>query len=84
VSGLAQVQLPPDTDVASVRRKLASDLYYIERLTPWLDLQILLCTALHALGVPYRVAARLLGLPGQAEVQREMDDRLSARARLAA
>ena len=30
VTGLAQVQLAPDTDFESVRRKLAYDLYYIE------------------------------------------------------
>src|SRR5262249_26206996 len=29
VTGLAQVQLPPDTDVAEVHRKLACDLYYL-------------------------------------------------------
>ena len=34
VTGLAQVQLPPDTDLESVRRKVAYDLYYIERLQP--------------------------------------------------
>ena len=34
VTGLAQVQQPPDTDLASVRRKLNYDLYYVERLSP--------------------------------------------------
>ena len=32
VTGLAQVQLPPDTDLAGVRRKLVYDLYYIRRM----------------------------------------------------
>jgi lipopolysaccharide/colanic/teichoic acid biosynthesis glycosyltransferase len=41
VTGLAQVQLPPDTDLDSVRRKLAYDLYYIRHLGPWLDLRII-------------------------------------------
>ncbi len=31
VTGLAQVQLPPDSDLASVRRKLACDLYYAQK-----------------------------------------------------
>ena len=41
VTGLAQVQLPPDTDIESVRRKLASHLtmYYVRRLSPWMDLR---------------------------------------------
>jgi lipopolysaccharide/colanic/teichoic acid biosynthesis glycosyltransferase len=52
LTGLAQVHLPPDTDLASVRRKLAFDLYYIHRLGPWMDLRLLLLTGLH-LVVPY-------------------------------
>ena len=63
ISGLAQLQLPPDTDLSSVRRKLVRDLYYIQHLSPWLDLRILLCTALYALGVPFRVSGRLCFLP---------------------
>ena len=34
VTGLAQVQLPADTDLGSVRRKLAHDLYYVRHVTP--------------------------------------------------
>src|ERR1700687_1577111 len=45
VTGLAQVQQTADTDLNSVRRKLAYDLYYIERLSPWLDLRLLFATA---------------------------------------
>jgi len=72
VTGLAQVQLPPDTDIASVRRKLASDLYYIEQLGPWMDVRVLACTALYAVGLPTRGLARLLGLPDAAAVQQAM------------
>jgi lipopolysaccharide/colanic/teichoic acid biosynthesis glycosyltransferase len=63
VSGLAQVQLPPDTDLASVRRKLAYDLYYVRRMNPWMDLRLALCTAFHLLGVPYHSIRRLFRLP---------------------
>ncbi len=72
VTGLAQVQLPPDTDIGSVRRKLAHDLYYVRHLGPWLDLRILLCTALYALGVPFRVAGRLLVVPGHDAVEEDL------------
>ena len=48
-SARAQVNLPPDTDLASVRRKVAFDLYYIKRLGWRLDLAILLATACHVL-----------------------------------
>jgi len=69
VTGLAQVQLPPDTDLESVRRKLGFDLYYVAAISPWLDLRILLCTAFHVLGVPFRFGGRLLGVPGSAAVE---------------
>ena len=63
VTGLAQVQLPPDTDVNSVRRKLAYDLHYIARIGVWLDLRLILCTAFHMLAVPYATLGRLFALP---------------------
>jgi lipopolysaccharide/colanic/teichoic acid biosynthesis glycosyltransferase len=63
VTGLAQVQLPPDTDLASVRRKLAYDLLYIERHNPWLDAKILIATAFKVLHVPFELSGRLLGFP---------------------
>jgi lipopolysaccharide/colanic/teichoic acid biosynthesis glycosyltransferase len=63
VTGLAQVQLPADTSVDSVRRKLAYDLYYICHLSPWLDLVLLVCTGLYALGLPLGSAARMFRVP---------------------
>jgi lipopolysaccharide/colanic/teichoic acid biosynthesis glycosyltransferase len=74
VTGLAQVQLPPDSDLTSVRRKLAHDLYYIRYLSPWLDLRLLLCTAFHVLGLPFGIAGRLLGIPDGAAVEEAMSD----------
>lgn len=70
VTGLAQVQLPADTDVESVRRKLLHDLYYIRHLSPWLDLKLSLCTALYAVGVPFTFLARALRLPASQEIER--------------
>jgi len=46
VTGLAQVNLPPDSDLQSVYQKLALDLEYIERSTLGLDLRLLFCTSL--------------------------------------
>jgi lipopolysaccharide/colanic/teichoic acid biosynthesis glycosyltransferase len=63
ITGLAQVQLPPDEDVDSVARKVAYDVYYVERIHPWLDLRILLGTALKVAGSSYGSIRLLVGLP---------------------
>jgi lipopolysaccharide/colanic/teichoic acid biosynthesis glycosyltransferase len=55
VTGLAQVQLPADTDLASVRRKLAYDLYYVRCVSPWLDLRILAGTLFKMFGLPFAI-----------------------------
>ncbi len=52
ITGLAQIHLPPDTEVAHVERKLVYDLYYARHSGVWLDLKILACTALKLLGLP--------------------------------
>ncbi len=63
VTGLAQVQLPADTDMASVRRKLAYDLYYIRYRGFWLDLRLIACTAVHMAGVSYKALCLLFVMP---------------------
>ncbi len=63
VTGLAQVQLPPDTDLESVRRKLVCDLYYVRRGGLWLDLRIVIGTAFKVMGISPEMSRRLLCLP---------------------
>jgi lipopolysaccharide/colanic/teichoic acid biosynthesis glycosyltransferase len=62
ITGLAQINLPPDEDLESVRRKLAVDLIYIERGSAWLDLRIFACTFLRLLGLQGALVCRLLRL----------------------
>jgi lipopolysaccharide/colanic/teichoic acid biosynthesis glycosyltransferase len=62
ITGLAQINLPPDTDLASVQRKLILDCEYIRTASPWLDLRILLCTALRMVWIKGPWISRLLGL----------------------
>ncbi len=69
LTGLAQVQQPPDTDLESVRVKLAYDLHYVGHIGPWLDLRILLATGLHLAGMPFRSIRVLLGLPRKYSVE---------------
>lgn len=62
LTGLAQVNLPPDSDHEDVRRKLAYDLHYVENASLWIDLRIMLATGLFLTGVPFTASSRLLGL----------------------
>jgi lipopolysaccharide/colanic/teichoic acid biosynthesis glycosyltransferase len=71
LTGLAQVQLPPDSDLDSVRSKLAVDLYYVQRVSPLLDFQIMVSTVTYLLGVPFDVTRRVLGVPGTEDVIRD-------------
>lgn len=63
ISGLAQLQLPPDADLEGVRRKLACDLYYIENLGAWLDFRLLLGTGLPLLKISSDWCLRMLRIP---------------------
>lgn len=63
VSGLAQVYLPPDTDVASVTLKTAHDLHYLKIVSLSVDLRLMAATALQAAGVPHSLVRRALFLP---------------------
>jgi lipopolysaccharide/colanic/teichoic acid biosynthesis glycosyltransferase len=81
MSGLAQIQLPADTDVESVRRKLVYDLYYVDRHTLWLDVRIILSTIGKVLHLPFAVSRVLLQLPsgnvveGDGNLNMVMDDK---------
>ena len=83
VTGLAQVQLPPDSDLHSVRRKLACDLYYVQRVNLWLDLRIILGTAIGVLGIPFLLTGKLLRIPGGSTAEEAYRD-LSAKAKVIA
>ena len=59
ITGIAQLNLPPDSDLDSVRRKLVLDLEYAERMGPLMDSRLLLCTCARLFKLP---AIRLFGL----------------------
>jgi lipopolysaccharide/colanic/teichoic acid biosynthesis glycosyltransferase len=63
LTGLAQLQLPPDTDLESVALKLTYDLHYVRRVGLSLDLRLLAGTALKIVGVPFTGLRRILRLP---------------------
>jgi lipopolysaccharide/colanic/teichoic acid biosynthesis glycosyltransferase len=51
ITGFAQVHLPPDTCLRSVRNKLAYDLFYVRHRSPGLNLYVLAATGLKLLGL---------------------------------
>ncbi len=65
ITGLAQVNLPPDNNIESVRRKVVLDLDYIREANFRLDLRIFFCTALKLFGVPGKSGVRLFHLERQ-------------------
>jgi lipopolysaccharide/colanic/teichoic acid biosynthesis glycosyltransferase len=79
VTGLAQIQLPADTDLDSVRRKVAYDLFYLQNASLWLDLRILFLTAFYAAGSQIRWPFRLLGMPSPEAIEGAYRDRCAHR-----
>jgi lipopolysaccharide/colanic/teichoic acid biosynthesis glycosyltransferase len=69
ITGLAQINLPPDTDLHSVRCKLVLDREYVERGGLVLDARIVLCTLLRLVGLRGGRAVSLLGLRRVVHVQ---------------
>ena len=51
ITGFAQVHLPPDETIESVRQKLVYDLLYVHRQSFAFDLRLIGCTALKVLGL---------------------------------
>jgi lipopolysaccharide/colanic/teichoic acid biosynthesis glycosyltransferase len=80
ITGLAQINLPPDTDLDDVRRKLVLDQQYIAAAGPLLDVRILACTLLRLCGIKGESTMRLMGLRREVVLASELspDARLSA------
>lgn len=67
VTGLAQIQLPADSDVTSVKHKVYYDLYYLSHQSVWLDLRICAGTVLKCFLRPVTLQ-KLLFLPTREQV----------------
>lgn len=69
LTGLAQIQLPPDTDLESVRKKLVLDRVYVNRRSFWLDMRIYLGTIFYLVGMPFKKVQRYFALPATIKVE---------------
>lgn len=75
VTGLAQINLPPDETIECVRRKLVLDCQYIREASLSMDTRILLCTLLRMLGIRHGRAVRWLRLERHVHLQDESNTR---------
>lgn len=62
VTGLAQINLPPDESIDDVRRKQVLDLNYIENAGMWLDLRMIVATALRMFGLKGGIVMKAMQL----------------------
>ena len=86
VTGLAQVQLPADSDITSVRYKIVYDLYYAQHQGLFLDLRLIAATVAKAVGVKPSFIRRAFFLPPRRTLsdvfQRNLAAEAEARAHL--
>jgi lipopolysaccharide/colanic/teichoic acid biosynthesis glycosyltransferase len=80
VTGLAQINLPPDVDAESVIPKVQLDLEYIRTASVGLELRILACTALRMLGVRHGYAVNFFRLGRPTRVSRNTQDAATHRS----
>jgi lipopolysaccharide/colanic/teichoic acid biosynthesis glycosyltransferase len=74
VTGLAQIQLPADSDIDSVRTKHVLDRHYVENASLWLDVRIMIGTAVYLFGFSYARVRRLMRLPNPLVGKAHSDD----------
>lgn len=68
ITGLAQMLLPPDSDLESVGLKLRHDLYYVRHMSPLLDLKIFIHTGWDLLRSLGAITLGFLRLPQGDEI----------------
>lgn len=82
ITGLAQIQLPPDEHIEGVREKVAFDLHYVDRMSFWLDTRIIIGTGLKILGMSFPAIRNVLRLstpsPSQMAAVRQTPVRVEA------
>ncbi|MBP3959234.1 sugar transferase [Gemmata sp. G18] len=68
VTGLAQCQLPADSDVTSVRYKVVYDLYYVGNQSLLLDIRLIVATLFKAVAAGPNTLRRVFFLPDRHDV----------------
>ena len=81
VTGLAQLQLPADSDITSVRYKVVYDLYYVQNQGLLLDFRLMLATVIKTIGIGPRFIRRAFFLPNRDTVEEVFCRNLTAEDR---
>jgi hypothetical protein len=81
ITGFAQVQLPADINLGSVRAKIAYDLWYIKNRSIGLEIRILAATALKMVGLSYETLRWLMCFPSCRAVERMHEMVVASRVR---
>lgn len=71
ITGFAQLQLPPDSDLDSVRIKLAYDLHYVRNLGFFFDVSIYLGTIFKLIGITFATIRSLCWFPKRDVIEDE-------------
>jgi len=71
LTGLAQIQLPPDSDIESVRKKLMLDRVYVYHRSLWLDVRIYVATVFYLCGVSFETLRRWFALPYELDDEKQ-------------
>ncbi|HEY1922086.1 MAG TPA: sugar transferase [Tepidisphaeraceae bacterium] len=79
LTGLAQLRVPADVDIANIPHKLSQDIYYLNHQSPLFDLRILISTAFHFIGGGCACMSKILlagsgpaAVPGMTPAEMEM------------
>jgi lipopolysaccharide/colanic/teichoic acid biosynthesis glycosyltransferase len=70
ITGLAQLRLPADTSIESVRCKVVHDIFYVHHLNPILDLTLLVLTAARLTSELFGFCVNSFILPSGEKIQR--------------
>ena len=72
LTGLAQLRVPADVDIASIPHKLAQDLFYLRHQSLLLDLRILISTGFQFVGAGCACISQMLLAGSNPSAQQEM------------
>ena len=71
ITGLSQINLPADQTIEDVRRKQILDLRYIEEANLWLDVRMIMATALRTVGISGEIVIKLMSLSRREYLQEQ-------------